>query len=237
MNDVPWLYWDSSGSKRCSALMIRLMSFYIVQDFIFSLYLALMVIITNSLAILKNTYDWTATSSMDTYRCRVQDLPGKLYRVQYKGSQTTYENGGLFAPDRETFYEHHQKSAFASSIENNFTWSYRNPTPYINLFSDENHARNWSSRQVESCGTCDLLIVETSRLKNAHVFKLGILVRDLGLKIQNGADQHCNGAYICLHSIPSHAIKNAYSIRRGNMDCLVYCSPTFERWHFMYRSR
>ena len=81
---------------------------------------------------------------MDGYRCYVEALPRQLYRVDYPGSQTifSYEEG-FKAADTTTFYGKDIKT-FKEAGMNHLNWAYRGALPFISVFSDREHAENWT---------------------------------------------------------------------------------------------
>ncbi|KAK5635865.1 hypothetical protein RRF57_011577 [Xylaria bambusicola] len=150
---------------------------------------------------------------MDQYRCRPEELPRNLYRVQYPKSRTNQSDEGLTAADTTTIYgdSEHQRGLFRLAVENHFTWSYRGASPFISLFSDREHAVSWacsepwrgSSPHSEDWTFCT---ISTSLLHEVYVFKVSSLVDELRVKIPEKAEQHKKGGYICLHRVPEHAI-------------------------------
>ena len=147
---------------------------------------------------------------MDFFRCTQEELPSQLWRVQYKCSQTKEsDEGNLLAADTHTFYDDSQEDLedFRQSVTDHCTWKHREPTPYISLFSDEDHARNWAMKPFNSTGDdCTLLTIDTKMLEGVYVFRLQTLVDDLSIKIPEKASGNIPRAYICLHRIPNAAI-------------------------------
>ncbi|KAI0415741.1 hypothetical protein F5X98DRAFT_388631 [Xylaria grammica] len=150
---------------------------------------------------------------MDQYRCRPEELPRNLYRVQYPESQTTRTDEGLKATNTTTFYGNsdYELGLFKQAVENHFTWSYRGRSPFISFFSDREHAENWGC--TEPWGGSDphrdqwtLCTIDTCLLEEIYVFKVSRLVDALGVKIPERAGQHERGSYICLHKVPARAI-------------------------------
>jgi hypothetical protein len=101
---------------------------------------------------------------------------------------------------------------FRRAIEKQFTWNCPDPLPFITLFSDERHAENWGRKEPWRGhkgpeGNWALYVVDTVELrKTTHLFRLSDLVEKLSLDIPEGAEQHIQGAFICLHRIPASAI-------------------------------
>ncbi|MCJ1425256.1 hypothetical protein MMC29_003144 [Sticta canariensis] len=151
---------------------------------------------------------------MESYRC--SDVPPELYRVDYPGSRTTWTSQeGFKATDTSRTFGGNDLLDFKRSIEKSFTWSCRDPSPFISLFSDREHAENWGCREPwlgnhrseRSEGGWKLYVIDTTELRRTTLFfKLSSLVRGLSLDIPEMAQQHIEGAYLCLHRIPPAAV-------------------------------
>jgi hypothetical protein len=148
---------------------------------------------------------------MEEYSC--SDVPDKLYRVDYPGSRTTYSiQKGFKAGDTTKSFGADEMNDFKRAIEKQFTWSCRDPVPFISLFSDRRHAENWGRKEpwrgnhgLE--GVWALYVIDTTELKKTtFFFKLSNLIEKLNLDIPKGAQQHIEGAFVCLHRIPPTAI-------------------------------
>ena len=140
---------------------------------------------------------------MDQLRFDLTWLPAELYRVQYPNCQTTYCSAtGLRARDTSTFYSEKEKDAFRQSIVNQFTWGWRQPTPYITVFSDKKHAENWALSYSRRVGdSCKVIRIDSRELRHVYVFKLSDLQARLDFEVPVGASQHVEGAFLCLHRI------------------------------------
>ncbi|KIE01370.1 hypothetical protein MAJ_02711, partial [Metarhizium majus ARSEF 297] len=151
---------------------------------------------------------------MEAYRMPNDKLPRELYRVDYPESRTTYNKiDGFVAGDSTKTYEESDQDDFKQDIVKQFTWSHRNPLPFISLFSDLDHAENWGLKEpwrdpssFSPRGNWTLYAINTTLLVNATLFKLGDLVQRLQLQIPKNAQQHIDGAYLCLHRIPTSSI-------------------------------
>lgn len=147
---------------------------------------------------------------MDEYICR--NLPSELYRIHYPGSRTAFSTEqGFEASDTTTTFGPGELNEFKQAIEKHFTWGCRDPLPFISLFSDRSHAKNWGCKEPwrghgTSEGGWALHTVSTIHLESKSFFKLSDLVDKLCLEIPEGAKQHIHGAFICLHHIPATAI-------------------------------
>jgi hypothetical protein len=154
---------------------------------------------------------------IEQFRCRPESLPRYLYRVQYRGCNTSYDGHGLSAADESVFPVQFSRSEFRASIERQFLWENRQPTRYISLFSDRKHAARWA---LKIHSNVELLRISTASLDNLVIFKLSTLVEELRAEIQGAAKQHVAGAYVCVHHIPSHAIDD--SMDEGGIERSVF---------------
>ena len=158
---------------------------------------------------------------MDQLRCSSNSLPRYLYRVQYPGSQTQLApDGSLEARDLQSFYAEHETALFRQSVLNQMTWAWREPQPFITVFSDKKHAENWALKQpwrlldLEldlELDRWELITIESECLSDVYVFKLSDLMIRLNFSVPEGARQHVNGAYLCLHRMPASAILECQS--------------------------
>ena len=148
---------------------------------------------------------------MDEFRCRSAVLPVYLYRVQYPRCQTVHSGEGLTAKDTNVIYSKDEIKSFCQSIEQQMTWGHRGAQPYITCFSDKDHAKNWARKEpwnpsVKDKGSWALLTIDTRLMPDTYIFSLKDLVTSLDIMIPERASQHENGAYLCLHRIPTSAI-------------------------------
>ncbi|KAK0672645.1 hypothetical protein QBC41DRAFT_13107 [Cercophora samala] len=175
-----------------------------------------------------------SVSTMESTRCLSKDLPPYLYRIQHRTTQTRYsESGGLEASDTTTLFgETSEKDAFKQAVENQFTWDFKHPTPFISFFSDKTHAINWGfclkkwGPRSRTDDDWSILTIDTSCLQNTYVFKLSTVIDELDVKIPKTAeDAHKPGGYFCLHRVPACAIvcKKVGSLPRFQL----HCKPLF----------
>jgi hypothetical protein len=150
---------------------------------------------------------------MEDYVCCDSDIPEELYRVDYHGARTNFSpEEGFRAGDTTRIFGTGELNIFKRAVEKHFTWSCHDPLPFISLFSDREHAENWCRKQPwlgndSFHGDWSLHIIDTTQLKmTTPFFKLSNLVDKLNLDIPRGAQQHIQGAFICLHRIPLSAL-------------------------------
>jgi len=162
---------------------------------------------------------------MDGYICSKLDLPNELYRVDYPGSRTTFSSlDGFTATDTTRTFGDNELNEFKCAIEKQFTWSCREPLPFISLFSDREHAENWGLKEPwrgikGPNGNWSLHVIDTTKIiSTIHFFKLSDLVEELDLDIPKDAGQHIRGAFLCLHRIPTTAILESRNPREVKED-------------------
>lgn len=168
---------------------------------------------------------------MNDYRLPNLLIPEELYRVDYLGSRTTYsEKDGFIAADTSKVCNSQDIDAFKDDIVKHFTWSNREPMPFISLFSDFYHAANWGLKQPWKDETTHprtdewaLRFVKTKLIFKPCIFKLQDLVKRLNLKLPEKAEQFIEGVYLCLHNIPAAAIDqhwNPQEVKKGTINRL-----------------
>jgi hypothetical protein len=161
---------------------------------------------------------------MDRLRSAAESLPPKLWRVQYRDCQTNdFPWDGLTAQDTTTFYSEDELESFRKSVERQFTWGWRDPQPYISLFSDKDHAENWAFKEPWNNGRrtpldWEVITIDTKELEGVYVFNLSHLLSQMKLSLPEKAQQHSEGAYLCLHRIPASALldrRSSWEVEEG----------------------
>lgn len=174
---------------------------------------------------------------MEGYACSPDNIPKLLYRVDYPGAQVKFSSqSGFSAKDKTRTFSDRDLEDFARAIEYQFTWAYRQPLPFISLFSDLKHAQNWGCKTPWSPDTTasppwTLYTIDTASISTTHTFfKLGDIVNTLRVTIPQGAQQHIKGAFVCLHGIPTSAIQESSThteVRQGMISAPLQRSATF----------
>ncbi|KAB8255433.1 hypothetical protein BDV32DRAFT_142062 [Aspergillus pseudonomiae] len=164
-----------------------------------------------------------------------------LYRIDYPGSRTSYSpSGGFMAAQRTKTYDDQADSEFKRDIVNQFTWSCKDPAPFISLFFDREHAENWGLKQpwrgkatYRSHDDWALYVIDTDHLVDACLFGLKDLVEGLSLELPDKANQHISGTYLCLHKIPPAAVMeriDSEQVQYDREDRLATKRAEAERW-------
>jgi hypothetical protein len=133
-------------------------------------------------------------------------LPKVLYRVQYPGRQTRYSpEHGLSARDKTTVPNNAE--LLGRFVKESFTWGSPTHNPFINLFSERDHAVNWAISESKRAGQGYLVMsIDTSELDKSRTIKLLTVTRKLNIMIPERALSHVRGAYLYLHEIPAQSI-------------------------------
>ena len=148
---------------------------------------------------------------MERYRLDVDCLPNLFYRVQYPGTQTIHDETGFST--KGVVSSSPNEDEFKDLVAEAFQWDSLVPSPFINVFSEKDHAENWALKwlHVED-EVCKVLAIKTCELDSVMVFKLSTLMDELGINLRGGALQHKKGAYLCLHRIPARAVGTSESL-------------------------
>lgn len=141
---------------------------------------------------------------MDRYKLHPDQLsPKRLYRVQYGGCMTSYDDHtGLQAQGDEW---HEMPINFGDAVERHLNWD-EEISILISLFSDENHAENWLLDRHSRFGSenCKLLEIDPTKLE--HVYRAQELVDKLYLRIRREANASVRKEYLVAYEIPRCAI-------------------------------
>ncbi|OTA06266.1 hypothetical protein A9Z42_0070180 [Trichoderma parareesei] len=141
----------------------------------------------------------------DAYEC--DDLPERFYRVTYFGSQTRDEDSGDYISD--TTLEISDDLDLKEIVEDHFYWR-REPSPFISVFCDERHARNWARKRVDKLN-CSLGDVYISEIDTAKL--------PAGTTSEN--------EYLVLHRIPCVSIVSTRSLEEIEADELAHTMALF----------
>ncbi|MCJ1470697.1 hypothetical protein MMC07_009344 [Pseudocyphellaria aurata] len=150
---------------------------------------------------------------MDYYRIRPEELPSKLYRVDYPDSWVKFIPAIGFQAATLDPNHHSIDSTFESASDLEAFWQsmrdHLDPTsgvrsPFVALFGDETQAKTWAlRREVQHQRVCDVVEISgvaLSRLSvpTFHPHTLRFRIPDLWNT--QGSE------YLCLHSVPLLAI-------------------------------
>ena len=132
---------------------------------------------------------------------------GWLYRVQVPGSATIFVNGALVAAGSQ-FTDQTVIDYAPRLLHEHFLWSSNHPSPFISVFRDEDHARNWATGLVKKNAgmACTIYQVNPFQLGVNPIFDATQLVRELNIDLPDAARSQAENEYLILRSIPAEAI-------------------------------
>ncbi|EGR50522.1 uncharacterized protein TRIREDRAFT_121111 [Trichoderma reesei QM6a] len=158
----------------------------------------------------------------DAYEC--DDLPERFYRVTYPGSQTRDEDTGDYVSD--TTLEISDDVDLKEIVEDHFYWR-RAPSPFISVFCDERHARNWARKRVDklNCSLGDVYIseIDTAKLPAGTTVFEATLLADM-LDIYH---PYSENEYLVLHRISCVSIVSTRSLEEIEADELAHTMALF----------
>lgn len=157
------------------------------------------------------------SSRMEEFRLNADQIPPRLYRVQYNGSATIYHpDTSLMTRNRVKFHVNSLIGhiSFGHAVEQHLNWDKTDGSIFISLFSDRTHAVNWMHSMKsnhEGGGNFRFLEVDSSQI-GTPVFKASEIVEALGLDIPGGASDSVKNEYLVTNLIPGHAVVNCQSV-------------------------
>ncbi|CAG8724449.1 2465_t:CDS:2, partial [Acaulospora colombiana] len=136
-------------------------------------------------------------------RYQAQDYPLTLYRVQYEGCQTRRDRSSNELRATSSAIPQ-TKSELREMVDKHLDWACWEPSPFISLFSDEEHAINWGRRLLRRRWGMrnkkfTLLSFQIPE-QTAMVFSVSDLQTSLGVVTWNGKLAH--DEYLCFGRIP-----------------------------------
>jgi hypothetical protein len=129
-----------------------------------------------------------------------------LFRVQVPGTATKFVNGALISGGVHYTPEIIAECA-GTFLHEHFLWTSSYPSPFISVFTDEDHARNWATGLVrKNAGyVCDIYRINPFQLGGNAVFDASELVRRLDIELPKAARSQAQNEYLVLRSIPAEA--------------------------------
>ncbi|OWY96585.1 hypothetical protein PHMEG_00033118 [Phytophthora megakarya] len=141
----------------------------------------------------------TTAKIVAQYEC--DQIPSKLYRVRYSGNQS------LKSRCRPAFTV---SNDFKTAVEQHLTWCSCEPTPFVSLFGDQNHAMNWAHHLLEH-GYHDVVLLEIDSSRLGPLFRVRDLVTNH--KVQTTLPEYMyQDEYLVLRKIPRRSIINKISV-------------------------
>ena len=158
---------------------------------------------------------------MQALRANPEQLPKRLYRVQYLGCRSLFashfqgaDKADLVAADSTTSFSiFHVDAAFQESVQDHINWVSQKQLPFVALFSSKGHALNWALRfpwkhrngNRNIFNWC-IYTIDTALLRpDTYIFNLDHLHRHLHLDPAAGfeaAVPNTAGTFLILHRVP-----------------------------------
>ncbi|KAF3923218.1 hypothetical protein ABW20_dc0110454 [Dactylellina cionopaga] len=148
---------------------------------------------------------------IERFRLPERRIPDRLYRVNYEGSATDYNDRyGFLAADYNPAGPDRNRQ-FYKSVENHLKWKSRAPSAYISTFSNKAHAENWAwnwqQNHPELAHTVQLVTIEP--LGNEYIFSVASILRAQGKP--HRADRHWD-EYLFFGRIRNSIIVNVVDV-------------------------
>ncbi|KAI9745075.1 MAG: hypothetical protein M1818_001353 [Claussenomyces sp. TS43310] len=133
------------------------------------------------------------------------EIPSKLYRIHYAGSQTGCDDGGFWAVELRYCTS---VSRALETIESHVNWWSNEPSPWISTFSNRAAAENWALtwKRNNNGQDCDVVEIDGSRLLDCLIVR----VRDVLHPMER---PYSSMEYLVLHHVPQDAIVRWKSTR------------------------
>ncbi|MBE3043948.1 hypothetical protein IMZ48_15520 [Candidatus Bathyarchaeota archaeon] len=142
--------------------------------------------------------------NLDTYKC--VNFTGKLWRVTHSSSQSHWDRSTFHmvaANDPGTFPN---KASLKEAVEAHIDWKSRKTSPFLSVFSDEGHARQWALWRNPPVYIHE---IDTTHLPTGPSILLDMEVLMAELKIKHEFPKH---ELLFLHRIPYGLIKTSETL-------------------------
>jgi hypothetical protein len=140
-------------------------------------------------------------TTLADYRVPASEYPKILYRVDHAQACTRFHGVLGFLATRPN-YELKDQEDFEIAVQRHLWWDHGFESPFISLFSDEDHAWNWGHKWKKNNSFQDFKVVKIE-IKATHdvvLFSVPLLLARLDITPKNHA--YHNHEYLCLHNIP-----------------------------------
>ncbi|KAI0851656.1 hypothetical protein F5Y00DRAFT_274569 [Daldinia vernicosa] len=142
----------------------------------------------------------TESWNLNPYKCT--HPPKTLWRVIHSGTQSRRcpSTGDLIASDSTRIIR--DEPELKQAIEKHINWWSRQPSCFLSVFSNRQHARNWAEQRGATQSRVDIYEIDTTRLPpDTYLFDVDSLKATLGFV--HPASTH---EFLFLHRIPARAI-------------------------------
>jgi hypothetical protein len=135
---------------------------------------------------------------LDSLKCT--SPPSRFWRVNHGGSQAHHDNNGDLVANSTSTPSTLQE--LKQAVDDHLDWRNPQPSCFLSVFSDRQHARNWASQRGGREWQVSIYEIDTVRLQDVYIFKLEQLI--LPLEISPSRDYAHE--YLILHRIPNRAV-------------------------------
>jgi hypothetical protein len=131
----------------------------------------------------------------------IPEPPEKAYRIKFSDSQTIYSHETGFKAQLQ--WEAWPSDAdFIPAVENHIYWR-REPTPFISVFLEERHARNWARSMANGR---EYEIMEIALRKTGVKYQVKDLLEKLWI-VPREVEPHFEDEVLVVNEIPASAIR------------------------------
>ncbi|KAG7379132.1 hypothetical protein PHYPSEUDO_008940 [Phytophthora pseudosyringae] len=139
------------------------------------------------------------------YECSEDHVPTRLYRIRYSGNQS------LNSRARPSFKS---SDEFKTAVELHLTWCSCEPTPFVSLFADQDHAEQWAQHLLGH-GYRDVVLLEIDSSKLGPLFRVLELVDDQEVRTTL-PEQMYEDEYLVLRRVPRGSVVNRIAVARDD---------------------
>jgi len=138
--------------------------------------------------------------NLNPYKCT--RLPKTLWKVIHSGTQSQQDpfTGDLIASDSTRIIR--DESELKQAIEAHIDWWSRQPSCFLSVFSDEQHALNWAKQREKTQSEVYIYKIDTTNLPtDTYLFDVDSLKATLGFVHPTSTHE-----FLFLHRITAQAI-------------------------------
>ncbi len=138
---------------------------------------------------------------METLLLGPTRLPPTLYRIHYANAKTTFNSTEGFVASDAIALPLMDLDSLRLALISHASWAHV-PSPFISMFADERHARNWALARGDL--SARMMVIDTARLPARQVLHAVDAYQTLSIKVpaiaRNGHE------YLCVNRIPATAV-------------------------------
>ncbi len=139
-------------------------------------------------------------------------LQSNLYRIDYAEAQTTFDPTEGFVATYPTAPTLDKLETLHLALLSHDSWAPA-PSPFISMFADERHARNWALARGDI--SARMMVIGSVLLPAGQVLRAVDAYRELGIQVPAIA---CNKhEYLCMNRIPAVAVTRIVRYRQEHL--------------------